>query len=288
MKKLLLASTALVLSAGLASAQAVSISGEGRMGVLGMDTGAGWVWNVENRLTLQFNVSVEGDHGLTFGAWTRGRVSGSGVPGVFSGSRVWVESNGLRLTFGNQDGAIRGAGTIGYAGGCAMGYVGGILCADTLGLISGANFHGQNSTGAIAAQRVGLSYTMGDVRAQLSHDRNGETEVGVTGSFDAFTVAAGYSTFGTGIWTVSGRYNGGSWTVGALIAEDVVSGTNWQINGSAALGGGNLLGFIGEDSGASTYGIHYGYGLGGGATLSAAWETAGTTDTIAVGVAFNF
>ncbi|MCB1395658.1 MAG: porin, partial [Rhodobacteraceae bacterium] len=76
MKKILLASTALVLSAGLAHAQAVTITGSGRMGITGMDAGGGWNWSQEHRLDLNFNVSVEADHGLTFGAWTRARMEG--------------------------------------------------------------------------------------------------------------------------------------------------------------------------------------------------------------------
>ena len=100
MKKLLLASTALVFSAAVANAQAVSIGGEGRMGIMGTDSGAGWNWAQENRLQFNFSVSVEADHGLTFGAFSRARMT-NGATGVFSGSRVWVESNGLRLTFGN-------------------------------------------------------------------------------------------------------------------------------------------------------------------------------------------
>lgn len=285
MKKILLASTALVLSAGLANAQALNITGEGRMGLVGVDGGAGWVWTIENRLTLNFNVSVEGDHGLTFGAWMRARTSGFGGLNQLSGSRVWVEANGLRLTFGNQDGAIRGAATIGYAGGCGIGYVGGWMCFDTAGLI-GISL-GQNSTGPGATQRVGLSYTMGDVRVQLTHDRNLDvTEIGATGTFGAFTVAAGFTDIAD-IWTVSGRYNGGSWTVGALVASNSTA-TNWNINGSVALGGGDLYGFVGESFNNTVYGLNYGYGLGGGATLTAGYETNSVVDVATVGVAFNF
>ena len=147
MKKLLLASTALVLSAGLAHAQAVTISGEGRMGV-GYESwnNGGSAWAQENRLQFNFTVSVTADHGLTFGAFSRARIT-NGATGVFSGSRVWVQANNLRLTFGNVDGAIRGAGTShGYAGGCGVGYVGGVTCADAVGLI-GVYSYGFPGTG---------------------------------------------------------------------------------------------------------------------------------------------
>ncbi|MCB1389996.1 MAG: porin [Rhodobacteraceae bacterium] len=324
MKKILLASTALVLSAGLAHAQAVTITGEGRMGVLYESwNNGGSDWVQENRLTLNFNVSVEADHGLTFGAWTRARtqsslLTGGLFTGVFSGSRVWVQANNLRLTFGNVDGAIRGAGVShGYAGGCGVGYVGGHTCADTAGLvgtfsfgipgtgvpgvIAGGASQGQSSTGAGPASRVRVDYTMGDTRIAVSHDRAGATEVGVRTTFNAFTVAAGYTSNGgaswggNSVWTISGRYNGGSWGVGAL----VVSGggvTNYSISGNVAVGGGSLYAYIARlnyiGAGVNALGVSYGYGLGGGATLTAGLERlTGAGDvvtTASVGVAFNF
>ncbi|PVH27858.1 porin [Pararhodobacter oceanensis] len=292
MKKILLATTALALSAGLANAQAVTISGEGRMGIVGMNTGGGWTWSQENRLQFNFNVAVESDHGLTFGAWSRARINTMST-GVFSESRVWVESNGLRLTFGNVDGAIRGAGTaFGYAGGCSVGYVGGNLCGDTAGLVTYPGVtQGQNSTGNLATTRTRIDYSMGDTRVAISHDRVGATEVGARTSFDAFTVAAGYTTSGTGIWTVSGHYNGGAWGVGALVAHDSTA-TNWQLSGSVALGGGDLYAYVGRVAAAPgntrAYGLSYGYGLGGGAVLTAGYEAVGTDRSATIGVAFGF
>lgn len=335
MKNLLLASTALVLSAGLANAQALNITGEGRMGVTGTNQTGANVWTIENRLTLNFNVSVQADHGLTFGAWARARTSGTTTAGL-SGSRVWVEASGLRLTFGNQDGAIRQAGAaFGYAGGCSVGYEGGQQCLDSVGLLGG---QGQNSTGADNEQMAQIQYTMGDTRVNVSHGRTTGTEIGIRSSFDAFTVALGYGRYNAGTFstysnsattgigavqlfnddtiTVSARYNGGSWTVGAIVARmnfnafqninnagvplGVVAGnlsyTNWQINGSADLGGGTLYGFIGRVFQGNVIGVDYGYGLGGGATLHAGVERingqfniAGNNITTAsVGVAFNF
>lgn len=337
MKKLLLASTALVLSAGLANAQALTFSGEGRMGINGSNQTGVNVWNIENRLTINFNVAVEADHGLTFGAWARARVSGTTTAGL-SGSRVWVEASNLRLTFGNQDGAIRQSGVaFGYAGGCGVGYEGGQQCLDSVGLLSS---HGQNSTGADNEQMAQIMYTMGSTRVNLSHGRMTGTELGIRSTFDAFTVAFGYgdydlgtvSTVANGDWTVTGvsavqlfrddtvtlsaRYDGGSWSVGAIVARIGTTGqrnvnllgvpfgpvfpardwTNWQINGTVALGGGNLYGFFGEVYDGTVVGLSYGYGLGGGATLTAGFEhvrdqfnVAGNDITTAsVGVAFNF
>jgi len=295
MKKLLLAATALVLSAGLAHAQAVRITGEGRMGIQYDSTApfGGSRVRQENRLTLNFNVSVEADHGLTFGAWSRARmqVAGQGTAqqGVFSGSRVWVEASGFRLTFGNQDGAFRQAGTaMGYAGGCGVGYEGGQQCGDSVGLLGVTQ--GQNSTGSDNEPMVGLSYTMGSTRFALSHARGGATELGIRSTFDAFTVAVGYTNGGAGAnsYAVSGRYNGGSWGVGAIVARIASATTNYAISGNVDLGGGSLYGYIGRVATQNAYGLNYGYGLGGGGTLHVGAERVGAVTTASVGVVFNF
>ena len=298
MKKILLASTALVLSAGLAQAQGLSISGQGRMGLQYNSAGiaGGSNYQAESRLQLNFNVSVEADHGLTFGAYSRARMqtgapTGLGgfnvaQPGMFSGSRVWVEASGLRLTIGNTDGALRGAGTaFGYAGGCGVGYEGGQQCGDSMGLLGVSQAF--NSTGATAAQRVRVDYSMGDTRVAVSYDRAGATEIGVRTSFNAWTVAAGYTNLGTGSYTISGGYNGGSWSAGLGLAR-VAGVNNYVLQGSTNMGGGSLYGYIGRVAGANTYGLNYGYGLGGGATLTAGAERVGATTTASVGVAFNF
>lgn len=320
MKKILLATAALAISATAVHAQAVRIGGEGRMGLIWeRNTSAvgptSSSWTMENRLQFNFAVSVEADHGLSFGAFTRARMQMGGMgiggysanqPAPFSGSRVWVEANNLRLTFGNQDGAFRGAGTAyGYLGGCAIGYVGGLLCGDTAGLLG--RTQGFNSTGAAQGQKARLDYSFGDTRAALSYVRGGSTELGIRSTFDAITVALGYSNRATAAGAVgntvalSAHYNGGTWGVGALVARLTTGSgpartrsTNWSISGNVEVGGGNLAAYVGrvENGMASvsnnTWGLHYGYGLGGGATLSAGIERAARTTTAAVGVAFNF
>jgi hypothetical protein len=313
MKKILLATTALVISAAAANAQAVRIGGEGRMGIIyerltvGAASASGWM--MENRLQFNFSVSVQADHGLSFGAFTRARMQmgGAGIggyptaqPAMFSGSRVWVEANNLRLTFGNQDGAFRGAGAShGYLGGCGVGYVGGHYCGDSAGLLG--RTQGFNSTGAAAGQMARLDYSFGDTRVALSHVRSGSTELGIRTTFDAFTVALGYSNranaAGAAGSTValSGHYNGGTWGVGVIAARaktGVASVTNWSVSGNVEMGGGNLYGYVGRVNTVRTAGLSYGYGLGGGATLTAGIERewiSGASATIAsVGVAFNF
>ena len=287
MKTLLLATTLLAASATLAHAQAVTITGEGRMGLMYTSGGAGW--STENRLTLNFNVAVQADHGLSFGAWTRARVSGlaaTATPGgYFSGSRVWVEASGLRLTFGNVDGALATAGTShGWLGGCGIGYEGGTLCGDAVGLYAVA--HQELSTGNQLAALTMVSYTAGNYTVAVSDLDGISTEIGARASFGAVTVAAGYTTLND-VWTVSGHYTGGAWGVGAIVASNAVA-TNWALSGTANLGGGTLYAYVGREFGADAFGLSYGYGLGGGATLTVGGERVGATTVASVGVAFNF
>ena len=350
MKRLLLSTTLLVASAGFAQAQAVSITGEGRMGILYETISTGGVsfsdWVQENRLVMHFNVEVAADHGLTFGGYSRVQIN-NGSTGVFSGSHIFVEASGLRLSFGNLDGAIITAGVAGGYPGCGIGYVGGHYCGDSAGLV-GLFFLGLNTppgfpnngvlqtaqaqefdyTGGGAPARIRLDYSFGNTNLALSHDRGGATEVGVSTTFDAFTVALGYSNraslsiaAGGGIaglqvagnvLTLSGAYDGGSWGVGLLAARMSYSGvlspfshTNWTLRGNVELGGGNLYAYIGRVHhagilGLNPYravGISYGYGLGGGATLTAGIESLsgnlvpGTPvrfTSASVGVAFSF
>jgi hypothetical protein len=339
MKKILLATSALVLSAAAANAQAVRITGEGRMGIMyssvriaGITLASGWAQ--ENRLQMNFNVSVQADHGLSFGAFSRVRINNGGSVAVvtggtvvidpvtglplivpitsrmsgFSGSRVWVEANNFRLTFGNQDGAFRGQGAShGYLGGCGVGYEGGILCGDSAGLLGRTQGFDSLTGGPVARARV--DYSFGDTRIALSADRNGSTEIGIRSRFDAFTVALGYSNRASvggapgNTVALSGHYNGGTWGVGVLVARLTdgiapfrVSVTNWSVSGNVELGGGNLYGYVGRVGGANTVGISYGYGLGGGATLTAGLERISTSflgfttsaTGASIGVAFNF
>ena len=78
MKRALLASTALVMSAGIAAAE-VSVGGDGRMGVKSTDGG-----DIEfsSRVRISFTGSGETDNGLTFGGSIRADNAGGGASGT--------------------------------------------------------------------------------------------------------------------------------------------------------------------------------------------------------------
>jgi len=318
MKKILLASSALVLlSAAVAEAQALRITGQARMGVQFDDAGYGaWGgadWRTENRLRLNFAVSVEGDHGLTFGAFTRAQMASTNPPvaaGVFSGSRVFVEASGFRLTIGNQDGAIQ---QFGFVGAQTVGYTGGTFIGSTAG--NSIVPQGFDSTGG-GYPRIGLQYTFGDTVVALSFDRENAIsfesamEIAIRSRFDAFSVAFGYANrtnltpFGTATlpiyldnsaWTTASvAYNGGTWTVGLIASRLEGRDANVSLTGSVELGGGTLNGYVGryDDGSAATdnnvFGVGYAYGLGGGASLSAGFEQTNERRQGNLGVVFTF
>jgi outer membrane protein OmpU len=244
----------------------------------------------EHRLRLNFNVAVTSDHGLSFGAWTRAQIGSNGrganATGVFSGSTVWVEASGVRLQFGNQDGAIAST----YVGFVGIGYTGGTFTGNT-GFLGSSGIHEVSSTGAGVANLAQLSYTMGGLRVALSHSRGGHSEIAARYTFDAFSVAAGTtinSPTGTELRTISARYNAGGWSASVIAVRDLAGENGLSLTGSAALGGGTASAYIGRLAGETYSGLGYSYGLGGGASLAAGVERIPAGTRANIGVVFNF
>ncbi|EPX79588.1 porin [Salipiger mucosus] len=111
MKKILFATTALVATAGAASAQGVELSGMAEMGIFNPSTE-----NAETQfltdLDITFTMSGEADNGLTFGATIdldeaadRTNVGLFESDGVQGGENMFVSYGGATLTMGDTDGA---------------------------------------------------------------------------------------------------------------------------------------------------------------------------------------
>ena len=106
MKKLLLASTALVLSAGVASAQGVSLSGDARMGLIYDGTDV----QMTSRARVTFTLSGETDTGLAFGASFRADNAGPAVGNNrMTGGEVFISGDFGRLSMGDVASAARAA-----------------------------------------------------------------------------------------------------------------------------------------------------------------------------------
>lgn len=114
MKKVLFATTALVLSAGVAAAE-VSISGYARTGIDYQERRGDFATpenktQVFGRLRMNIDASQSTDQDVDFGArfrlqWDQG--SGSrGTGGALNAGNIWVRSNGLKVTVGNVSSAF--------------------------------------------------------------------------------------------------------------------------------------------------------------------------------------
>jgi outer membrane protein OmpU len=278
MKKILLASTALAFSAGMASAQ-VTVGGYGYMGVI--NSGGNTDIRYGSRLT--FTGTVEADHGVTFSMFTRssqvgGQFATGGAPAAHwtqDYTFVRVAGHGLTLTVGNTHGAVRN-------------------------LARTAAFYGFNDSGIFAADTgdATLFQTDGAQNAYVSYAFDGLTvgasanlagvsqvEIGARYSMSGFTIGAGINAT-TSAWAINAAYNGGDWTVGAGIN----SNNRVAVIGSYTFNDVTVRAAIENEGGLTGYGLDVGYNLGGGATLSATVGQARLTGvtTIGAGVFFSF
>ncbi len=103
MKKILLASTALVMSAGVAAAD-VAVSGDGRMGIIYDGAKATNKTSFTSRVRVAFTLSGETDGGLAFGGSIRADNAVGGAAGT-AGS-VFIKGAFGTLTMGDTNGAV--------------------------------------------------------------------------------------------------------------------------------------------------------------------------------------
>ena len=255
MKKVLLATTALTLSAGFASAD-VSMSGTGGAGVFGA---AGADLSVYSGVDLGFSLSGASDTGMTFSASVD---MGGGQTldvgdfeldtqdmGTDDNTSVAIGVSGVTITL-SQDGVDDLydddiAGDIGISG--AMGdltysVVTGLEDADptsiSIGYSAGAISGSVATSDQGDASTVSVSYAMGDITlsAESDTDRTGAdtSTVGVSYSMaDGMTVSVEES---EGVIEASVAYSSGAISVG-VTADDATT-ESWEATMAYDLGGG--------------------------------------------------
>ena len=255
MKKVLLATTALTLSAGFASAD-VSMSGTGGAGVFGA---AGADLSVYSGVDLGFAISGASDNGMTFSAsldMGGGQTLDVGDfeldtqdMGTDDNASVAIGVGGVTITL-SQDGVDDLydddiAGDIGISG--AMGdltysVVTGLEDADptsiSIGYSAGAISGSVATSDEGDASTVSVSYVMGDitVSAESDTDRTGAdtSTVGITYAMgDGMTVSVEES---EGVVEASVAYSSGAISVG-VTADDATT-ESWEATMAYDLGGG--------------------------------------------------
>ncbi|MDK8872419.1 porin [Paracoccus sp. SSJ] len=184
MKKALIASTALLLTAGVAAAD-VKISGYGRTGVIYYENNAAQdaaglnESRVVSRLRMNIDASSSTDSGVDFGArfrlqWDQGSDDGQAQTNA---GKLWVSAQGFTVEVGNVDTAFDSNGLI-YETELGS-YDRSVGFSDVAGA-----FFAYDSNGYVTDQvdRVGIRalYTLGDLKLQASYvdpDQSGLNEV---------------------------------------------------------------------------------------------------------------
>lgn len=260
MKKILLATTMLVGTAGFAAAE-VSFSGSAEMGVgNSVDAGADFV--SYSGATLDVTFSGTSDNGLEFGATTSitagtthdglddGIAAGDGMMGApevyISGSFGRLAMNHDGYGFYHNDDSDLDMADVEYTG--TFGAVSVGVRADVEDNL--------NAAGNTAS--VNLGYSANNITVGLNADVGGTTEWDASVSYAMGQITVGVSTNhdevhtlnvdydnGAGItagleidtddaWTVTGGYSANGMSVNAEVASD----DTWELTGSYDLGGG--------------------------------------------------
>ena len=209
MKKLLLATTMLV-TAGHYAAADVSVSGDGRMGVVSSDS----VTTFSNRMRIKFSGSGTTDGGLSFGGSFRA-ADATGAKDGTKGS-TFISGGFGKISMGDVDsgdnvGQLDSVGFTGLDSGNSISY-----SAD-----AGGDNGIPGTFGDAGGARVLYSYSTGPVTANLSSAQL--TDGGATAYGLGVTYGAGNLTVGAGYGTVEGGTLGVKFYDGAAYAAKTIA-----------------------------------------------------------------
>ena len=351
MKKILIATTALVATASMAAAE-VRISGYGRFGLDYNDANSSDIndpnfngvdeFTITSRLRLQFDVSTETDGGVTLGARTRAQSeSRDNIPGgaIFNAARFYASYGGFTLGVGNIIGAIEGMPGL-YLETRTAGI--GIDGAGFVSLVTNVNNEYFNwdaySSSGTGANGIEVLYTAGDFAGHVSYSKKNDCRGTLTNcTYGGY----GFSSFSPSRTAINLAYTFGDWTAAIgyqdsdMLFEDktvfTIAGELGQFGvrlayadndgidkyglyGNMDIGAAsNILLFVTNEDAVSaadvaagrndnrdnvvgsnnqegtSYGVHYSYDLGGGASFEAgAREASNDNTTVQAGVYFSF
>jgi outer membrane protein OmpU len=327
MKKILLATTILSMSAGFAAAD-VAVSGDARMGIVSTDGNSVF----SSRVRFKFSGSGTTDGGLAFGGSARAD-NASGASGGTAGS-VFISGAFGKISMGDVDGGDQASvGQLASVGWDGAGYGNSISYASDGGKLGTANdgdYAGSGgakvlytysagaltvnaSTGQLSngganhqAYGVGAAYTTGGMTLAVGYGSNSIEAtkgdfLGATASITDISASASYTMGATTIKAIyqdksadatfeDADYNlGSAVSMGVSVAHkiDAVSVTAYTIST-------NVTSDLAEiDATINRMGVGVGYDLGGGASFSAGWAQLDVLDgesanKMDVGVNFSF
>jgi outer membrane protein OmpU len=309
MKKILLASTALVGFAGAAAAE-VSVTGAAEAGITG---GSGAETQFHQDIEVTFTMTGESDGGLSFGASVQldeGGTTGAGtVTTDDQGYAIFLSGDFGTVTLGDTDGALDWALT--EAGNVANP---GSIADDETGH---SGYFGSYLDGSYDGQIVRYNNTIGDFGFAISveMDDSGASDNGYAVGFK-YSADLGGTTlnFGLGYQDTATR-NATGFSVTAALDSGLTAGfTYTELDGGTTAQNGNHMGIgysmdaisvhanygkfdYDDGSEAEGFGISAAYDLGGGlsahlglgdsSTKSAA-GVSGSSDSFSLGLAMSF
>ena len=271
MKKVLLTTTALVMTAGVAAAE-VSFSGTTQASISNTTSNGN---EVNTHTDLNISLSGAADNGMTFSSsigYDAGRqvdVGDMELDLIESGMSaaepsVGIEYNGISITLDgagvddlyNDDTTSGDVAVSGSMGGLSFGLTTAMTKGDdnssfSLGYSMGdiaVSYASTNNSDALAgadASKISVSYTMGDMTLSASSDDDGVTvdavqKVGISYKMDALTVDLSAASNGAAAsdigddWNASVAYAAGAMSASVATDEDSVT----EITASYDLGGG--------------------------------------------------
>lgn len=316
MKKLLLATSALTLMAGAASAE-IALSGSARMGLVydgTQNAGTGETF-FSSRVRIVFTASGETDTGLSFGASVRADQSGQGND-ENGDSTVFISGAFGKLTMGDVGGAadalVGQVSGVGYGPNDSLqeiGFIGTTKTAAyyeystggfTFGLGAGQIYNPSSTGGADTADElnIGVKYSAGNYSVALGW----ETTDGTVAAPAAFVVPGPGVVYSEDLLSLGGSATFGSATVKARVSDSDITGkdTTWALSVDYAIGATTLTAFytdfgntiVATSSDTKHYGIGAAYDLGGGATVAGGIVrqdlSAGGNTFADVGLKFSF
>lgn len=278
MKKILFATTALVATAGVASAE-VALSGSAEMGIVGGDAYANntQFWT---DIGVKFKLSGTADNGLTFGASINledaGSANGTASISNTDGSddyTVFIASGPFKLTMGDTDGAFDAAmqevgigGSIddahtihaGYSGNSGLDGVG--TNATYGGQIATASYSASGFTGyfSVALDDSGFGDPVYGLGAKYATDMSGV----------ALTLGLGYQTTDTNGSAAGGDMSIWGISVGAAFTNGMTAIVNYSDKDNAGVSTTHMGIGLGYSMNALTIGVNYGEFDTAGATTS--------------------
>ena len=261
MKKVLFATTALIASAGIASAQGVELSGSAEMGVVG---GSGMETQFWNDIDVTFTLSGETDNGLTFGATIdldEIDAAGNGIPATSNPASVFLSGSFGTITMGDTDGAFDWALTeVALAGGS-------IDDSET----AHAGYNGNAGLdGSYDGQIARYDYSFGDfafaVSVELDDSIANETVLGLGGKYSA---DLGGVDLGIGLGYQTDSAVGGDDIIGLSLTAGMGNGFSAGLNWSDLDNGDDHIGIgVAYTMDALTLAANYGVYSFGDATVA--------------------